>query len=80
MERTAIHMLLTESFHSDRFVGWVQRLIDYELIKRGQHVERPVLLDGATYGHDNYMLGCAVRGLLMLMDASLPARFQRHAA
>lgn len=80
MERTAIHMLLTNNFHSDRLEGWVRRLIQYELLKRGKHLDEPLLLDGATYGHDNYMLGCAIRGLCLLIDASLPARFQRRAA
>jgi hypothetical protein len=80
MERTAIHMLLTNHFHSDRMEGWVQRLIGYELIKKGSKLYFPLLLDGATMGHDRYMLGCAIRGLAMLMDASLPARFQRVAA
>lgn len=80
MERTAIHMLLTNHYHSDRLEGWVQRLIDTELLKRGVHVDRPILLDGATYGHDRYMLGCAIRGLVQLMDAGLPARFERRAA
>jgi hypothetical protein len=78
MERTAIHMLLTNHFHSDRMEGWVQRLIAYELVKRGRNVDVPLLLDGATQGHDFYMLGCAIRGLCQLMDASLPARFQQR--
>lgn len=73
MERTAIHMLLTEYYHSDRMTGWAQRLINFELAKRGVP-DTLVLLDGHTQGHDYYMLGCAIRGLCQLIDASLPSR------
>ena len=78
MERTAIHMLLTEHFHSDKMAGWVQRLIDRELLERGRAVNRIIIIDSHTFAHDRYMLGCAIRGLNMLMDASLPARFQQR--
>ncbi len=78
MERTAIHMLLTEFYHSDKFTGWAQRLINYELAKRGAP-DVLVVLDGPTEGHDYYMLGCAIRGLCQLLDSSLPSRFARAA-
>jgi hypothetical protein len=81
MERTAIHMLLTNNYHSDRLDGWVQRLISYELLKRGRPpLGGVILLDTQTYGHDCHMLECAIRGLCQLMDAGLPARFERRAA
>jgi hypothetical protein len=72
-------MLLTEHYHSDEMVGWVSRLVNRELAKRGVP-DVLVFLDSPTEGHDRFMLGCAVRGLLMLMDAGLPARFERRAA
>jgi hypothetical protein len=74
MERTAVLMLLN---HSDKFAGWAQRLINFELAKRGV---ADVFVDSHSHGHDCYMLGCAIRGLVQLMDASLPARFERRAA
>lgn len=77
MERTAIHMLVIHHYHSDNLEGWVQRLVNYELAKRGVP---DVLVDTHSHGHDCYMLGCAVRGLCQLMDAGLPARFERRAA
>jgi hypothetical protein len=79
MERVAIHMLLTRHFHSDGMEGWVARLINCELAKRGVP-DVLVLLDSHSHGHDMHMLGCAIRGLVQLMDASLPARFERRAA
>lgn len=78
MERTCIHMLLTQHYHSDNLEGWVQRLINRELAKRGVP-DLLVLLDTPTEGHDRFMLACAVRGLCQLLDAGLPARFQRAA-
>lgn len=78
MERTAIHMLLTAHYHSDGFTGWAQRLIDRALAERGVS-DVIVLLDSATRGHDLYTLGCAVRGLCALLDASLPSRYARAA-
>jgi hypothetical protein len=79
MERTAIHMLLTQHYHSDGLEGWVQRLINRELAKRGVP-DVLVFLDSPTEGHDRYMLGCAVRGLCQLMDAlgSLPIANEMH--
>lgn len=68
MERTCVHMLLTRHYHSDGQVGWVSRLIE------------STLLSAPTSGHDRFMLSCAVRGLCQLMDAGLPARFERKAA
>jgi hypothetical protein len=79
MERTAIHMLVIHHYHSDNLEGWVQRLVNYELAKRGVP-DVLALLDSPTHGHDCYMLGCAVRALCQLMDAGLPARFERRAA
>jgi hypothetical protein len=79
MERTAIHMLVTRHFHSDRVEGWVQRLVNRELVKRG--VPDVIdFFDAPTEGHDRFMLGCAIRGLVQLIDAGLPARFERRAA
>ena len=54
------YCLLTNHFHSDRVEGWVQRLIGYELVNRGGKIDFALLLDGPTYGHDKYMLGCAM--------------------
>lgn len=68
IERTCIHMLLTKHYHSDGMAGWVSRLIESKL--------RNV----PSIGHDRFMLSCAIRGLNMLMDAGLPARFERRAA
>jgi hypothetical protein len=79
MERTAIHMLLTRHYHSDNLEGWVQRLVNLELAKRGVP-NVLAFLDSPTEGHDRYMLSCAIRGLLQLIDAGLPARFERRAA
>jgi hypothetical protein len=79
MERTAIHMLLTEHYHSDEMVGWVSRLVADGLAQKGVP-DTPDMLNPMTWGHDKFMLGCAVRGLCQLMDAGLPARFQRLAA
>jgi hypothetical protein len=79
MERTAIHMLLTNHYHSDQMEGWVQRLINYELAKRGVP-DVLVLLDELAMGHAKYMLGCAIRGLCLLYDASLAPRGIRWAA
>lgn len=67
MERTAIHMLLTNHFHSDTLEGWVQRLIDYTLvIDHGS-----TLLCTQTHGHDCYMLETAIKGLCRLFEAGM---------
>lgn len=68
IERTAIQMLLTNHYHSDDLEGWVKRLIDCALNRK------------PPAGHDAHMLACAIRGLNQLMDAGLPARFERRAA
>lgn len=75
MDRVTIQMLLTNHFHSDFIEGWVQRLIDHEMLKRGKL--RPgavVLLDSPTHGHDCTMLGFAVRGLCKLIEAGANKR------
>ena len=79
MERTAIHMLLTHHYHSDRLEGWVQRLINRKLAEKGVP-DVVAFLCPETEGHDRAMLRYAIRGLLALMDAGLPARFERRAA
>lgn len=77
MERTAIHMLLTEFYHTDRLCGWAQRLVNFELARRGAP---NVFVDTHSMGHDRHMLNCAIRGLCAIYDASLAPRFARRAA
>jgi hypothetical protein len=79
MERTALHMLLTEHYHSDAMTGWAQRLVNLELAKRGVP-DVVVVFDGMTEGHDRYMLNAAIRGLCLIYDASLAPRGIRWAA
>jgi hypothetical protein len=73
MERTTIHMLLTNHYHSDILEGWVQRLIDYEMIQRHGWM-RPgavLYLCSQTHGHDCYMLQTAIKGLCRLYEAGM---------
>lgn len=77
MERTAIFNLLTDYYGTERRAAWVQNLINYELAQRGIP---NVLVNLYALGHDRYMLSRAIRGLCQLLDAGLPARFQRCAA
>lgn len=60
------------------FVFWAQALIDDELFKRGRF-RSGMAVGHVTEAHRQY-LAAAIRGLCVLVDGSLPARWEQKAA
>lgn len=72
-ERQALFDLLIEPEHSDDVAFWVERLVSRELLERGRV---PDLIQFPT-PNDHELLNGAIRGLCMLIDGSLPARWSQ---
>ena len=82
-ERSAVIGLCVDYFHSDYIADWAQPLIVAELVKRGRLSRREEYdgLDAAIMlplPEHRAKLNALVRGLLLLVDAGLPARFEQR--
>ena len=75
LERTAVVSLCIDPWFADHVVPWAGRLIATELLRRG----RPVEFAELETEDDRRMLNGLIRGLCLLVDSGLPARFQRAA-
>ena len=80
LERTVVIMLCVDPWFKDEIAPFANRLVTTELAKRGRAdgiiVELPC---AQTAGHDRHMLNALIRGLCLLADGAIPARFERAA-
>lgn len=76
MERAAVIDLCVDPWFFDDIAMWANRLVTTELARRGRFAEL-IEIEGAQ---DRDMLAALIRGLCALVDAGLPARFERRAA
>jgi hypothetical protein len=85
LERSALLSLLVDPVEGSRPDGkddapWVMSHIAYALLERKKMIPawmQPVRFPDAN---DYELLAAAIRGLCLLVDGSLPARFERRAA
>jgi hypothetical protein len=85
LERSALLSLLIDPVVGSRPDGkedapWVMSHIAYALLERKKMI--PAWMQPCRFpdAHDHDLLAAAIRGLLILVDGSLPARFERRAA
>lgn len=85
MERAAVVTCTVDMWFSDAIVDWAQPLIVAELLKRGRIAKRMEYdgLDAAIMlplPEHRQWLDALIRGLCLLVDAGLPARFEQRRA
>lgn len=74
-ERSVLEHVVVDYWFSDGSSPFVNRLVSTELLKRGRV---PQLIEMEAVG-DREMLNALLRGLFVLVDGALPARFARAA-
>lgn len=70
---------LIGDFHGEPVIPWARAIIDEKLLQRGRisEVSKPMRFADAS---DWALLGAAIRGMVMLVDAKLPQRGNLRAA
>lgn len=77
LERAAVMTLCVDPWFRDHIAPWANRLIQEELLKRGRHLDEVIELPTQQ---DRDMLTGLIRALNILVDGSLPARFEQRRA
>jgi hypothetical protein len=80
IERSAVVTLCVDYWFRDYAAPWAHRLVCLELLKRGRTAELMELPGPDQEAQDREMLAGLVRGLCLLIDAGLPARWERRVA